>query len=156
MSKTITIAPLNKTITVRAPQAKAFKVFTDDLDRWWPKQHHLGEAALVKSVIEPRVGGRWLNTHADGRQTVTGHMRVWEPPSRIVFGWEIDPTWKPSTTVSSEVEVRFIAVDAQTTRVELEHRDFESMGQEGGELMRKGVDDGWPGILELFRQAAES
>jgi hypothetical protein len=52
------------------------------------------------------------------------------------------------------VEVRFTA-DGAATLVELEHRKFEVLGQEGGEKMRKDVDGGWPGILELFRKAAE-
>jgi uncharacterized protein YndB with AHSA1/START domain len=82
-------------------------------------------------------------------------MRVWEPPSRIVFGWEINAMWKPDTTVGSEVEVRFIAVDANTTRVEVEHRDFESLGQEGGQKMRDELNGGWPGILELYKKTAE-
>jgi hypothetical protein len=34
--------------------------------------------------------------------------------------------------------------------VELEHRNFERMGVADGETMRKGVDGGWPGLLELF------
>ena len=40
------------------------------------------------------------------------------------------------------------------TRVVLEHRNFERMGTEGGETMRKGVDGGWPALLELFARAA--
>jgi uncharacterized protein YndB with AHSA1/START domain len=153
--QTIQIAPVRKIITVNAPQAKAFDVFTSGLDRWWPKAHGIGSAPLVQSVIEPRLGGRWYTKHEDGSEAVVGHMRVWEPPSRIVFGWEINAQWKPDTTVSSEVEVHFIAVDASTTRVELEHRNFENLGAENGTKMRDGVNGGWPGILELYKQAAE-
>ena len=59
-------------------------------------------------------------------------------------------------TMSSEVEVRFIAEGANATRVELEHRKFEQMGAEGGEKMRKGVDGGWPKMLERFKAQAET
>ncbi len=155
-TQTISIAPVKKTIVVKAPQARAFEVFTSGIDRWWPKAHHLGATPLVKSIIEPRLGGRWHSKHEDGSETVTGHMRVWEPPSRVIFTWEINAAWKPDSTVASEVEVRFIAEDANITRVELEHRNFESLGQEGGTAMRTGVDSGWPGILELFKTAAEA
>jgi hypothetical protein len=54
------------------------------------------------------------------------------------------------------VEVRFIADGANATRVELEHRKFEQMGAEAGESMRKDVDRGWPGLLEMFKRRAES
>lgn len=153
---TIQIAPVKKSLTVKASQAKAFDVFTNGIDRWWPKSHGIGNGPVVQSVIEPRLGGRWYTRHEDGSEAVVGHMRVWEPPSRIVFGWEISAAWKPDTHVSSEVEVRFIVVDANITRVELEHRNFENMGKEGGEKMRSDVSGGWPTILDLYKQAAES
>jgi hypothetical protein len=57
--------------------------------------------------------------------------------------------------VGSEVEVRFIADGPEATLVELEHRNFEKMGEEAGASMRKDVDGGWPGMLEHFRKAAE-
>jgi uncharacterized protein YndB with AHSA1/START domain len=154
-TKTIQIAPVNKVIMVKASQAKSFDVFTNGIDRWWPKTHGIGNAPVVSNVIEPHKGGRWYSTHEDGSEAVIGHMRVWEPPARIVFGWEINAMWKPDATVGSEVEVRFVAVDANTTRVEVEHRDFESLGQEGGKQMRDQLDGGWPGILELYKQAVE-
>lgn len=154
-TKTIQIAPVHKTIIVKAPQAKAFDVFTNGIDRWWPKTHGVGNGPVVSNVIEPRKGGRWYSTHEDGSEAVIGHMRIWEPPSRIVFGWEINAMWKPDSNIGSEVEVRFIAVDANTTRVEVEHRDFESLGAEGGKQMRDQLDGGWPGILELYKQTAE-
>jgi uncharacterized protein YndB with AHSA1/START domain len=84
---------------------------------------------------------------------------VWEPGARLVIGWEISPDWKPDarTAFASEVEVRFVA-QAGGTRVELEHRDFERLGAEGGAKMRRDVDGGWPTILELYAKqfSAES
>lgn len=156
MKPTITIAPVRKTLTVKASQARAFEVFTDGIDRWWPKTHGIGNAPIVQSLIEPRAGGRWITRHEDGSEVTIGRMRVWEPPSRLVFSWEINASWKPDSTIASEVEVHFIAEGPDTTRVELEHRDFEVMGAEGGEKMRHDVDNGWPKILELFAKDAES
>lgn len=154
IDRTITVAPVRKTLRVKVPQARAFEVFTSGIDRWWPKGHGIGSAPLVKSVIEPVKGGRWYTTHEDGTEAVVGRVLAWEPPSRFMFSWEINSNWKADSTVASEVEVRFTP-DGAATLVELEHRKFEVLGQEGGEKMRKDVDGGWPGILELFRKAAE-
>ena len=154
-TSTFTIAPVRKTIVVNATQATCFDVFTRGIDRWWPKSHNLGATPLTESIIEPRQGGRWYSVHEDGSETVTGIMKVWEPPSRVVFSWDINADWKPDTTVGSEVEVRFIAEGPSRTRVELEHRAFEAMGQTGGEKMRAAVDGGWTGIMDLFKAAAE-
>ena len=51
--------------------------------------------------------------------------------------------------------MRFIA-DGATTKVELEHRHIERMG-EGGEAARSAVDspNGWSSILDEFRKVAE-
>jgi hypothetical protein len=80
-------------------------------------------------------------------------VRVWQPAERFVVSWEINASWVPDARAefASEVEVRFIAESGGRTRVELEHRDFERMA-EGGETMRGNVDNGWPGLLELFAQ----
>ena len=86
----------------------------------------------------------------------TGKVLVWEPPERFVISWDLNSNWKPDTTVSSEVEVRFIAQGPQATLVELEHRNFERLGAEAGASMRKDVDGGWPRLMEHFKQEAEA
>jgi len=156
MSSVFTIAPVKKTIVVNAAQSKVFEVFTEGLDRWWPKSHNLGASPIRRSMIEPRQGGRWYTVHDDGSETLTGIMKVWEPPHRVVFSWDINENWRPDTSVGSEVEVRFIAQGAHVTRVELEHRSFEAMGEAGGQKMRDSVDGGWPSLLEMFKQMAEN
>ncbi len=156
MNQTIKIAPVRKTVVVQATPEEAFTVFTARIDRWWPKTHGIGSAPVRESIIEPYVGGRWYTKCEDGTEVVVGHVRVWQPAERFVVGWEISAGWKPDARVelASEVEVRFLAEGSGRTRVELEHRNFERMGAADGETMRKGVDGGWAGLLELF--AAEA
>ena len=151
MISTIKIAPVRKSVMVQASPERAFGVFTSGIDRWWPKSHGIGAAAVKESIIEPFVGGRWYTKCTDGSEVTVGHVRVWEPAQRFVVSWEISAQWKPDSReqFASEVEVRFVA-DPAGTRVELEHRDFERMGAVDGETMRNGVDGGWPGLLDLF------
>lgn len=156
MNRTIQIAPVSKSIVVEAGPERAFSVFTAGIDRWWPKSHGIGATPVRESILEPFVGGRWYTRHEDGTDVVVGHVRVWEPAARLVVSWEISPDWKPDPrpAFTSEVEVRFIAEAGGRTRVELEHRNFERLGAEGGAKMRREVDGGWPSILERFAQAA--
>jgi uncharacterized protein YndB with AHSA1/START domain len=156
LSATISIAPVRKSVVVQATPEKAFAVFTDGINRWWPKTHGIGASPIKESIIEPFVGGRWYTPCEDGTETVVGHVRIWEPGKRFVMSWEISANWKPDSRVqfASEVEVRFVADGAGRTRVELEHRNFERMGAAAGEKMRNGVDGGWPGLLELFAKEA--
>ena len=156
MTRTITIAPVRKSIQVKASQSHAFEVFTAGLGRWWPTTHGIGKPPMKAAVLEPRLGGRWYELSQDGSQGDVGCVLAWEPPHRFVVSWEISSNWKPDTTVASEVEVQFIAESPDRTRVELEHRKFEALGQEGGDKMRRDVDGGWPGLLEIFRREAEA
>jgi hypothetical protein len=96
-----------------------------------------------------RVGGRW---HADERR----QNRCLGATAAFRDDLGHHSRWQPDITVSSEVEVKFIAEGANATRVELEHRKFERMGAEPGEKMRKDVDGGWPGLLERFKSETEA
>jgi uncharacterized protein YndB with AHSA1/START domain len=156
MTLTITIAPVRKSIRVKASQARAFEVFTSGLGRWWPRTHSIGTAPVKAVVMETRLGGRWYQLGEDGSQATVGKILLWEPPNRFVISWDINSQWKADLTVSSEVEVRFVADGPDATLVELEHRKFEQMGAQAGEKMRGDVDGGWPAMLEHFRTEAEA
>jgi uncharacterized protein YndB with AHSA1/START domain len=156
MNQTITIAPVRKTIRVSASAARAFEVFTAGLGGWWPIDHGIGKTPRKGVAMETRLGGHWYELAEDGTRTNVGTIIAWEPPRRFVMSWDINSEWKPDTTIGSEVEVRFIAEGAAATRVELEHRKFEQLGAEGGAKVRKDVDGGWPGLLELFKAHVES
>lgn len=152
----LSLAPVRKQVLVEATQRRAFDVFTLRLDRWWPKSHSIGSAAVRRSVLEPFVGGRWYAECEDGSEVVVGHVLTWEPPARFVLSWEVGADWKPDPRPAhcSELEVRFIVDGARRTRVELEHRHFERMGAAPGASQRRDVDGGWPHLLERFAAAA--
>ena len=154
MTIAVRIAPVRKSLRVKAAPEHAFGVFTSGLGRWWPLEHGIGPTPRKGVAMETRLGGRWYEMAQDGTETTIGRIIVWEPPLRFVMTWDINSQWKPDTTINSEVEVQFIP-DGESTRVELEHRKFERLGAEGGEKMRKDVDGGWPGLLELFKRHAE-
>jgi uncharacterized protein YndB with AHSA1/START domain len=156
MSRTVTIAPVRKSIAVKAPQSRAFEVFTAGLGRWWPKSHHIGAAEMKEAIMEPRAGGRWYEKGVDGSECDWGNVLVWEPPQRVVISWHLDGNWKYNPDVFSEVEVTFIADGPNATRVELEHRHLERLGEAGGEAVRKGVDSpgGWSSLLETYAKEA--
>jgi uncharacterized protein YndB with AHSA1/START domain len=83
---------------------------------------------------------------------------VFEPPTRLVFSWDISPQWQIETDPgkTSEVEVRFIAETPDRTRVELEHRNLDRHG-DGWENARDAVggEDGWPLYLRRFDAVLE-
>jgi Activator of Hsp90 ATPase homolog 1-like protein len=149
-----TIAPVRRHVVVPAPADRAFEVFTAGMTRWWPPEHHIGSAPIEEIVIEPREGGRWYTRHTDGSETSTGHVTVWEPPSRVVVTWQISPEWEYDASLVTTVEVRFTEEEPGRTRVELEHRDLERFGREA-ERMRQTFEGpgAWDGTLAAFAEA---
>jgi uncharacterized protein YndB with AHSA1/START domain len=155
MNEMTVIARVRKTVRVKAPIAHAFDVFTSGLTRWWPHDHGVGKKPIAKVLMEPRLGGRWLEISHDGTETPVATITVWEPPHRLVMVWQINARWQPDAAMKSEVDVRFTADGPDATRVELTHHKFETMGAEAGASMRKDVDGGWPGLIECFAREAE-
>nr|WP_041756466.1 SRPBCC family protein [Bradyrhizobium sp. ORS 278] len=155
MSEGVVIAAVRKQVRVRAPIDHAFAVFTSGLTRWWPHTHGVGGKPIDKVLIEPKLGGRWVEISDDGTETVVATITLWEPPQRFVMLWQINAQWKPDAAMRSEVDVRFFAEEAETTRIELVHHKFETMGEAAGASMRRDVDGGWPGLLQRFAAEAE-
>jgi uncharacterized protein YndB with AHSA1/START domain len=150
---------IRRSIVVKAGMERAFRVFTEGIDTWWPRQHHIGASPMKKSVLECRSGGRCYTEGEDGSQSDWGQVLDWDPPRRFVLAWQISPEWKyePDLSRSSEVEVKFTAERDGSTRVDLEHRHFERHGA-GWEQMRTQVDaqGGWGSLLEMFAAKAEA
>lgn len=146
---------LRRQIVVEAPIHTAFAVFTERFGDFKPPEHNLLASPIAETVFEPRVGGSIYDRGEDGSECHWARVLVYEPPQRVVFSWDIGPTWQvesePDNT--SEVEVVFTAEGPRRTRVELEHRNLDRHGP-GWESVSGGVghDQGW--TLYLDRYAA--
>ena len=148
-----TTAVVRKEIVVGASIERAFSVFTERFGDFKPPEHNLLRMPIAETVFEARVGGHIYDRAEDGTECRWARILAYEPPNRVVFSWDIGPTWQLETDLDSvsEVEVRFIAEDPDRTRVELEHRNLDRHGP-GWEAVREGVDGdaGWPLYLTRF------
>ena len=140
-------------ISVAAPIDRAFEVFTEGFGRFKPPEHNLLGVPIAETVLEAHVGGALLDRGVDGSECRWGRVLAFEPPTRLVFSWDISPAWQIETDPdrTSEVEVTFVAEGPRHTRVVLEHRHLERHG-EGWEGLRHGVDgdQGWPLYLDRY------
>ena len=143
-------------IVVDAPIERAFSVFTDGFGTFKPREHNLLAVDIAETIFEPRVGGNIYDRGIDGSECRWARVLAYEPPSRVVFSWDIDLEWKIETDPdkTSEVEVRFTPDGPDRTRVELEHRNLDRHG-DGWERMRDAVGspDGWGAGLQRFATA---
>jgi uncharacterized protein YndB with AHSA1/START domain len=149
----IQIPSVRKSVEVRASSEQAFLTFTQQMHRWWPKEHHIGSQPFVQIVCEPHNGGRWYEVSADGSECQWGTVLLWEPPVRVKFSWHLDGDFQfnPDPERASEVEVSFTSIESGRTRVDLEHRHMERHGP-SGERLREAVDDpnGWTFVLDQY------
>jgi uncharacterized protein YndB with AHSA1/START domain len=157
MTEQATGMAVRTSVTVEVPQRDAFRVFTEEFESWWPRDHHIGEVSPETEVIELREGGRMYERAPDGTECDWAKVLAYEPPERFVIGWLLDAEFEYDPELMTEVEIRFIAEGAQATRVELEHRGLEIFGAEAEKLRDAiGASDGWSGILKRFAEVAEA
>jgi uncharacterized protein YndB with AHSA1/START domain len=147
------IEPIRKSVFVRCDVERAFDLYTQGTDTWWPLETHTRheevEGAKVERVEFPTEQGMPILEHlSTGDALPWGELLVHERPNRIVIAWKPNSNPHPPT----EVEVTFTP-EGGGTRVDLEHRGWERLGalaEEG----RAGYDEGWDFVLGRFANAA--
>jgi hypothetical protein len=164
MANTVEEAVVRKSVRVQAPVERAFSVFVEQMETWWPATHHIGKTPFDAIFVEPRVGGRWYERNAEGQQCEWGTVLAWDPPRMVRFSWHLGPehdqpdwVFDPDMSRASEVEIRFSEAGPGATLVELEHSRLERHG-EGYQQLRAVLDGpgAWSGILELFAKTIAS
>jgi len=146
MSEIVAVEPVRRSIMVDCPVEEAFRVFTAELTSWWPLlTHSIGGADVEALVFEERLGGEVYEVTKDGTRAHWADVLAWEPPDRFVLDWRVNPT-EPAT----ELEVRF-ADEGAGTRVDLEHRGWERLGERADEA-RGNYANGWVTVLGGFEE----
>lgn len=147
-----------KSVRVKAPIERAFSVFVEQMETWWPATHHIGSTPFEAIFIEPRIGGRWYERNTKGDVCDWGTVLAWDPPHMVRLSWHVgpghdSPEWVADMDMAraSEVEIRFTAETGGTTLVQLTHSKIERHG-EGAEQLRELFDGpgAWSGILACF------
>ncbi|MFD5232859.1 SRPBCC family protein [Streptomyces qaidamensis] len=152
MSEQLVIPDVRKSVTVAATPGHCFAVFTERPADWWPPSHVLLTKERVGLAFEPGVGGHYYEWDADGTRIDWGRILEWEPGRRLVMTWRVDGNWRsvPDDERASRIEVEFVPVDENRTRVELAHVDLHRHG-DGAERIFRALDGPSPGeTLERF------
>lgn len=133
--------PLKISFEVGCSAAHAFRVWTSQIATWWPSDHTVsGRPDLV--VLQSGVGGRIFERTSDGVEHDWGEVTLWNPPEQLAYLWHLGA----DRTAATEVEVRFVAQDPTTTRIEIEHRGWERLG-EAADSWRDRNRAGWDSLL---------
>ena len=147
----MSIAPIVHSLEVKAAPARAFELYTQHMERWWPQGRTVGKNPHVAIVLEPRFGGAWFERDAEGTETHWGKVLAWEPPSRLVLAWQLTAQWTYDPDFVTEVEMTFAPLDGGGTRVTLEHRNLERFGATA-QQHAESLNGGWPRFLDAYSQ----
>ncbi|HEX4739846.1 MAG TPA: SRPBCC family protein [Caulobacteraceae bacterium] len=149
----MTIAPIVVSVRVAAPPDRAFTMFSRDMGRWWPRGRTIGAKPHAEIIVEPRNGGRWFERDETGVETHWGKVLAWEPPGRLLLGWQLDSQFTYDPALLTEVELTFASDGEGGSTVTLEHRNLERFGVDAEKVAGR-IGEGWPRIIGHFADFA--
>ena len=119
-------------LRIAAPPERTFAAFTTEIGEWWRPNglFQFTDREGTQLAFEPDPPERLVEIGTDGKRFEIGPVLTWEPPSRLVFGWQ--QSGFPDGR-STEVSVRFDAVATHAgtgTRVTVEHVGWDAIPQE--------------------------
>jgi uncharacterized protein YndB with AHSA1/START domain len=125
-------------LRIAAPPERTFVAFTTEIGEWWRPNglFQFTDRIGTHLAFEPDPPERLVEIGTDGTRFEIGPVLAWEPPTRIVFGWQ--QSGFPDGR-STEVSVRFDAVATATatgtgtgtgTRISVEHVGWDAIPQE--------------------------
>ena len=150
----MSIAPIRRSVHVKAAPGRAFDLFATRMGDWWPKGKTIGKKPAVAVTLDPAPGGKWVERDEDGVETQWGKVIAWEPPGRLLLGWQLNSDFTFDPNFVTEVELTFEPKDGGTL-VTLEHRNLERFG-DAAERVTGQLGGGWTPRLGDFAVFANS
>ncbi len=147
--------PIIKSIEVPCSQEKAFEVFLNKMDSWWPLDRFTTSAmagAPARSIrVEAKQGGNIVEIGSDDAETLWGTIKSYDPHGFVSMDFHVP---QPGEKVESRslVEVQFTALGDDQTRVKLTQSNWEALG-DMAEQMHGGYSGAW---VMIFEQAYKS
>jgi uncharacterized protein YndB with AHSA1/START domain len=145
------IAPLTMSFDVACSARHAFDMWTSGIGAWWPADHTVTGRPDVVVVLQGGVGGRIFERTAAGVEHDWGEVVLWDPPARLAYLWHL----RQDPAASTEVEIRFVDLGGRMTRVEIEHRGWEALGETAG-LWRDRNQIGWDSLIPHYTRGAQA
>jgi hypothetical protein len=149
--------PIRRTVEVPLEPARAFDLFTREMETWWPlaeysrvvNEQRGGDVRVTRLEFQARPGGSILEHTSDGRVLPWGEVVGWDPPRQVTMAWRPHSEPEPPTDL-------IVTFHPQGTRtlVEIEHGGWERLS----ETFREGMYDiylrGWVTTLGFYAIAA--
>ncbi len=143
------LGPVEVEVRVATAPDRAFTLWTDAVDTWWPPSHSVSGEDDLQVVFETGVGGRIFERTSAGVEHDWGQVVAWDPPRRVAYQWHLRFPAEEAT----DVEVTFTP-DGDDTLVRIVQRGWERLGPKGPPRRERNVA-GWAGVTPRFVAAAD-
>jgi uncharacterized protein YndB with AHSA1/START domain len=143
-------AEVRKTVFVHCDPESAFRVWTEQINAWWPKSHSLSGDPATTVHLESRQGGRLYERTSEGVEHEWGEVTAWDPPHHFAYRWYLGSGQEKPTLVN----VHFTAHEAGSTRVEVVHRGPELIGDLWSRNSSR-YSGAWDNLLPAYVAAAD-
>jgi uncharacterized protein YndB with AHSA1/START domain len=149
-----TTEAVRRSVTVDCSVVDAFATFTDRIAEWWPLgthsiDHYETGSAAETVVFQGGAGGQVYERTKGGEELKWADVIAYEPPHRFVLAW--NPS-RVNARPKTEIEVTFTD-EGGKTRVDLEHRGWERLGDDAAEA-RDSYNQGWEPVLAEYAERA--
>ena len=153
------LEPLVKSIEVPCSQERAFDLFLGGMASWWPLSKisiSVMRGGSTKSLcVEAVEGGKIAEVSDKDEEHLWGTVRNYKPHEYIGMDFHI-PHPSETTRVETLLELRFSALQAGNTRVELTQSNWDAFG-DMAEMCRGGYNGAWGMIFEqAYKSACEN
>lgn len=143
-------AAVRKSVRVRCDVATAFRIWTEQIDLWWPKGHSRSGDPNTTVLLEPRRGGRLYERTSDGVEHAWGEIIAWSPPDYFAYTWYLGS----GPTQPTRVDIHFVATP-EGARVDVVHRGPDLIGALWSQNAAR-YDAAWVAVLPHYAAACRT
>ena len=149
------LEPIVQVVDVPCSQKNAFDIFVHSMHSWWPVDRFscsaYQEQAPKALNVDAKAGGKIIEIGHDDAEHHWGTFKDYDPHGYFSMYFHM-----MMPHCESVVELKFTELEAQQTRVELTHTNFEAYG-DMAEMNHNGYGTAWGIIVgEAYKAACES
>ncbi|MGJ8527705.1 SRPBCC domain-containing protein [Maritalea sp.] len=147
------IEPIVVDVTTKKSPHEAFQFFVEQMHKFWPLAHSIGDNPRTGLVMELKEGGSWYEVCGEQR-CEWGRVLSFVLGKSISLAWHLDAEWNFDPDTYTELLLTF-EPSGDGCAVRLTHSELDRYG-ETAQTVRSDLSapTGWPDIMGSFAQVA--
>ncbi len=149
---------ISREIEVGIAVDKAFSIFVEDINNWWPQEYTWSQEKLNEIKIEGWENGLCTEMGPFNFRCDWGRVTEFVENKRLRIKWQISPNREPvpDPESASDLHLEFVASHDSDSLIKFEHSNFENH-KNGAKKYREMMDseNGWDYILKRYKKYCE-